>query len=106
MLDLPFLFLWMRQRIIYYRGRSYMHLSADGKLTAAKEYIPRSSPMSPRLPTDKTLGKANKSALKQLENEAIKFIRQIVADHPQRLLIVSFRWGKDSAVVSFLVRKA
>ena len=62
--------------------------------------------MPARLPTDETLRTANESALRELENEAIKFIQQVVADYPRRLPIVSFSGGKDSAVVSFLVRKA
>lgn len=106
LLDLPLPLLWMRQRIIYYDGHPYMHLSGDGKLSTVKKYELRSSPMPARLPTDETLRTANESALRELENEAIRFIQQVVADYPQRLPIVSFSGGKDSAVVSFLVRKA
>jgi len=52
------------------------------------------------------LSKANADTLAKLENEAIQFIRQAVADHPSRLPVVSFSGGKDSTLVSHLVRKA
>ena len=106
LLDLPLALLWIRQRIIYYNGYPYMHLSGDGKLSTGKKYKVRSSLVPARLPTVDTLRRANNSALKEPEKEAIEFIQQVVAEHPQRLPVVSFSGGKDSAVVSFLVRKA
>lgn len=97
--------LWMRQKTIWYNGKHFLRLSADGKPTIVKEYnenwdIPINKP------TEETLYKANKSTLDVLENEAISFIQTIVNEHPIRKPVVSFSGGKDSTVVSHLIRRA
>jgi len=97
--------LWMRQKTIWFNGKHFLRLSADGKPTIVKGYnenwdIPINKP------TEETLYKANKSTLDVLENEAISFIQTIVNEHPIRKPVVSFSGGKDSTVVSHIVRRA
>jgi len=106
LLELPLPFLWMRQRTIYYHGRRYAHLAADGKPILVKSYDSKTPPLPDPLPTTTTLLEANRAALAALEDEAIAFIRQVAAEHPRRLPVVSFSGGKDSVVVSHLVRRA
>ena len=48
----------------------------------------------------------NRSHLEELEHEAIDFIRQAHERFPEHLCLVSFSGGKDSTVVSDLVRRA
>lgn len=48
----------------------------------------------------------NRAHLNQLEDEAFKFIRRVAQRYHRRLLMVSFSGGKDSTVVSDLVRRA
>lgn len=102
-LELPLL--WMRQKTIWHNGRRLARFSADGRPSIVKRYdrVPASLERTPGV---ETLCKANQAALKKMEDEAVKFIQEMVARHPQMLPIVSFSGGKDSAVVSCLVRKA
>lgn len=97
--------LWMRLKTIWYNGKRFLRLSADGKPKIIKEYntdwdIPINKP------TEETLYKANKSTLENLENEAISFIQKIINEYPIRKPVVSFSGGKDSTVVSHLIRRA
>lgn len=97
--------LWMRYKTIWFNGKRLLRFSANGKPTAIKEYFNRDS--SPKhCITPKILYQANKSALDELEKEAISFIKEIIKSYPERKPIVSFSGGKDSTVVSSLVRKA
>lgn len=106
LLELPLPLLWIRQRTIYYHGRRYARLAANGKPTLVKSYNSKIPPLPDPLPITNTLLEANRSALTALEDEAIAFIRQVTTEHPSRLPVVSFSGGKDSVVVSHLVRKA
>ena len=97
--------LWMRYKTIWFNGERLLRLSTDGKPRIVKEYsydeyIPEGNP------TSESLYRANKSTLDELEQEAISFIQQTVEKYSKRLPVVSFSGGKDSIVVSHLVRKA
>jgi len=97
--------LWMRHKTIWFNGERLIRLSANGKPMIIKEYIYKI--ISPRdSVTSEALYKANKSTLDQLEKEAISFIKEIIKSYPRRKPVVSFSGGKDSTVVSYLVRKA
>lgn len=49
---------------------------------------------------------ANRGHLERLEHEAVDFIRSVVEESPHHKRVVAFSGGKDSTVVSYLVRKA
>jgi len=84
-----------------------MRLSADGKLQLVKRYSSaRESSLPDIKPTTEVLGRANAETLQKLEDEAVTFIQDVIEAHPQRLPVVSFSGGKDSTVVSHLVRQA
>ena len=98
--------LWMRRKTIWYNGRRYLTLSADGHPSVTKRFmvpLPNGS-VSP--PTPEVLLKANASTLRDIETEAIHFIKQTTVELAGWTPVVSFSGGKDSAVVSTLVRKA
>jgi len=99
--------LWMRYKTIWFNGERLMRLSADGKPRIIKEYHNERGSQHPRYRiTPEVLWMANKSTLDSLENEAIYFIRQVTGAYLERKPVVSFSGGKDSTVVSYLVRKA
>jgi phosphoadenosine phosphosulfate reductase len=105
LLDLPLSLLWMRNKTLYYKGKHHIRLSVDDRLVLAREYNNQDESVV-NLPSNKILIKANKSSLRYLEREAIDFIRNTASELNTRIPIVSFSGGKDSAVVSHLVRKA
>lgn len=97
--------LWMRYKTIWFNGERLLRLSANGKPTIIKEYLYKI--ISHREPvTSEALYKANKSTLDQLEKEAMSFIKEIIKAYPGKRPVVSFSGGKDSNVVSYLVREA
>jgi phosphoadenosine phosphosulfate reductase len=99
--------LWMRHKTIWFNGERLFRLSANGKPTIIKEYAYRDNLNSlGHNITPEILYKANKSTLDELEKEAILFISEIVKSYPKRETVVSFSGGKDSTVISYLVRKA
>lgn len=99
--------LWMRHRTIWFNGRRFLRLSTDGKPTVTRDYGTIGySPSQDRRTMRQRLLQANKSALDELEQEAIAFVRQVVESYPERKPVVSFSGGKDSAVTSYIVRKA
>lgn len=99
--------LWMRYRTIWFRGKRFLRLSANGKPRILKEFsVNYNKVFSPDQISSKLLYRSNKSTLDRLEQNAISFIKQIVKKYPWRKPIVSFSGGKDSTVVSYLVRKA
>ncbi|MEW6003487.1 MAG: phosphoadenosine phosphosulfate reductase family protein [Nitrospirota bacterium] len=96
--------LWMRHKTIWFNGRRLFRLSANGKPTIIKEYPHRDN--LTKYVTQKTLYKANKTRIDELEKKAISFIKEIIKSYPERKPVVSFSGGKDSTVVSYLIRKA
>ena len=97
--------LWMRYKTIWFNGKRLLRLSANGKPTIINEY-PYTDSSPKHCVTPEILYKANKSTLDELEKVAISFIMEIIKSYPGRKPVVSFSGGKDSAVVSYLVRKA
>jgi len=67
---------------------------------AAQDARRRRSPLMRRLVA------ANYPRLRELEHQACVFIQEAVSVYPDRTLVVSFSGGKDSTVVSHLVRTA
>jgi phosphoadenosine phosphosulfate reductase len=98
--------LWMRYKSIWFNGKRLLRLSANGKPTIIKEYFHRDLTNTNQYVTQKTLYKANKTTLDGLEKKAISFIKEIIKSFPGRKPVVSFSGGKDSTVISYLVRKA
>ena len=97
--------LWMRYKTIWFNGKRLLRVSANGKPTIIDEYTYRYD--SPKhCVTPEILYKANKSTLDELEKESISFIKEIIKSYPRKKPVVSFSGGKDSTVVSYLVRKA
>lgn len=97
--------LWMRYKTIWYNGERLFRLSADGKPKVTKEYPFKNSPPRKK-PTIQILKKANYSTLIKKEKRAIVFICRVMKNYPKKLPIISFSGGKDSSVVSNLVRRA
>jgi len=106
LLELPLPFLWIRQKTIFYYGRHYIRLHANGKPGLLRRYDPKIPSTLDTIPTSEILQKANKSSLEKLEQNAVDFITQRMREYPGYLPIVSFSGGKDSMLVSYLVRKA
>lgn len=99
--------LWIRHKTIWFNGKRLMRLSANGKPIIIKEYPSDNNLTCPACPViPEVLYKANKSTLDELEKEALSFVKEITQIYPERKTLVSFSGGKDSAVVSYLVRKA
>jgi len=99
--------LWMRHRTVWFNGYRFVRLSATGKPKVAKVYrLPRNFTLPKRTPSWRTVWLANKTKMQDVITEAKQFVRQIVKQHSERLPVVSFSGGKDSAVVSALVRRA
>ena len=98
---------WMRYKTIWHNGERLIRFSAKGTFEIVKVYknIEVAS-QSCTLVSPDILYKANKSSLDTLENEAISFIKKTTRQYKGRIPIVSFSGGKDSLVVSSLVRKA
>jgi len=77
--------LWLRLKTMWFNGRRYLRLFAGGRPSIVKRYHCRQHESLPNpRPTMEVLSKANADTLAKLENEAIQFIRQAVADHPSR----------------------
>jgi len=98
--------LWMRYKTVWFNGRKLFRLSANGKPIIIREYLYRNNSTNNKYITRQTLYKANKSTINELEKKAISFIKETIESFPKRKPVVSFSGGKDSAVVSYLVRKA
>ena len=99
--------LWMRNKTIWFQGKKLIRVSSNGKPVIAKEYLtPPWGSYSGNNVTSETLHRANQSALRELEEQAVCFVQEIVRMHPKRKPVVSFSGGKDSIVVSYIVRKA
>lgn len=99
--------LWMRYKTVWWNGRHLLRLSADGKPKIIKNYHNTKTFNFHKKPVNKNiLHKANKTTIARLEKEAVVFIREIVKKYPNRKPVVSFSGGKDSTVVSHLVRKS
>lgn len=99
--------LWMRHKTIWFNGKRLFRLSANGNLKIVKDYSSKYNLVhSTNYITPNILYKANKSTLDNLEEKAILFIKETIKSSPNRRPIVSFSGGKDSTVVSYLVRKA
>jgi phosphoadenosine phosphosulfate reductase len=97
--------LWMRYKTIWSNGKRLFRISANGKPTILKKY-PCNLNNTNQYVTQKTLYKANKTTIDEFEKNAISFIKEIIKSFPERKPVVSFSGGKDSTVVSYLVRKA
>lgn len=54
----------------------------------------------------KRMEKCNSEILREKERASIEFIKEASEQHPEKCKVVSFGGGKDSAVVSLLVKKA
>ena len=99
--------LWIRYKTIWFNGEKLFRLSANGKPTIIKEYSNRDNLTNiNQYVTQRILYKANKATLDKLEKKAISFIKEIIKSFSERKPVVSFSGGKDSTVVSYLVRKA
>jgi len=99
--------LWMRHKTIWFNGRRLMRVSAQGKPTVVREYLSKRSGTKPNLhASPEILYRANRSVLDELEEEATSLVRDVAERYAGRKSVVSFSGGKDSLVVSYLVRKA
>lgn len=99
--------LWMRYKTIWFNGERFLRLSANGKPSILKEFSRRDNLINTNKHiTAEILYKANRSTIDKLEKNAIAFIKEIVKSFSEKKPIVSFSGGKDSTVVSYLVRKA
>lgn len=101
------LLLWMRQRTLWYDGRRYLRFSGDNKPQIRSRYDMGGaySGNGKRNYIEK-LFRANELTLDKLQAEAIEFIKRATKQFANDVPLVSFSGGKDSVVVSHLVRKA
>ena len=100
--------LWMRRGTIWFNGGRLLHLSSDREPSLYKRYeLSRLAIQTPkRIPSAHTYLSANRSALEKSVCESLGFIQSAVEQFRTRPVVVSFSGGKDSTVVSHLVRRA
>ena len=99
--------LWMNHRTLWYNGQRYLRLTGNGKPQIQVRYSAATSPQENNLDiTAEVIATANRVTLHKLEDDAINFINETTLQFSQCLPVVSFSGGKDSVVVSHLVRKA
>lgn len=108
MTNLPLELLGMRHKTIYFCGQPYLKLNAKGDLETKYPAFedPESAPQPVQLPSLNTTIQANATAIASLQEDSVRFIKDIVSKYPGKKPVVSFSGGKDSTVVSDLVRKA
>lgn len=101
-------YLWARASDYYVAGRRAASIRfADGQARLLKNpnaVLPREQFDDAEFST--RLLEANRSAIGSLESESIRFIQQIIERNPDYVPVIPFSGGKDSLVVSLLVRKA
>lgn len=109
---LPDLSFWAARRHYFYNGEKVFTCGGltngkpfEIKFNKGKEVLLPKKPLKPETIV-KRLKKANWSSLNKLEYQAIEFIEQSAKAFHGRLPVVSFSGGKDSCVVSHLVRLA
>ncbi len=99
--------LWMNRRTLWFDGERYCRFMGNDKLHVQVRY-----PIHTELhrngldATTEIVAKANSITLRKLEDDAVNFINEAVSQFGQCSPVVSFSGGKDSVVVSHLVRKA
>jgi len=98
--------LWIRHKTVWFNGKKLMHLSSNGKPMIVKEYLLGEETCFSHRITPEIVYRANKNTLDKLEEQAISFVKEIIEEYPKRKPVVSFSGGKDSTVVSYIVRKA
>lgn len=111
-LSLPDLSFWAAKRSYFYNGEKVFSCGGltngkpfEIKLNKGNDVLLPKKPLKPEA-IIKRLKKANWSSLNRLEYQAIEFIEQATKTFYGRLPVVSFSGGKDSCVVSHLVRLA
>ena len=112
--------LWESKHRYFYKGKKVAQVSGfnPNEKLQVKHYnepddarqldfqFVNSSSTHPRGKLIERIERANKSALNKLEYRALTFIRETAEKYSNRTPVVSFSGGKDSALVSYLVRKA
>lgn len=99
--------LWMNHRTLWYNGQRYLKLTGNGKPQIQVRYPVTTDPQkNSQNITAEVILAANRATLCKLEEDAINFINETTSQFSQCLPVVSFSGGKDSVVVSHLVRKA
>lgn len=99
--------LWMRNRILWYKGNRYLKfIGADTLQIATRYTVDLAKSNSNHQNHIQVLKAANLPTLKKLEDDAMKFIYEASSQFRQCVPVVSFSGGKDSVVISYLVRKA
>ena len=108
MTKLPLELLWIQRKTIYFCGHPYLKLNAKGELKKKCPAFedPESVTQPTQLPSLNTMIQANATAIASLKEDSIRFIKDIVSRYPRKKPVVSFSGGKDSTVVSDLVREA
>lgn len=118
-LSLADLSFWTAKRNYFYNGEKIFTVTGitdlpvlrqtGGKSLAIRLYKDNKSLPKRFLKTETIIARlkeANQSSLNRLEYQSIEFIEQAVKTFHGRLPVVSFSGGKDSCVVSHLVRLA
>lgn len=102
---------WTHGTRYYSQGREIARLSYEQTGAAVLQHptgedssFPYEEPLATGFVN--ALIRANRSHIERMEHEAIGFIRGVVQEFPQHKKVVAFSGGKDSMVVSYLVRKA
>jgi len=99
--------LWMNHWTLWHNGQRYLRLTGNGKPQIQVRYSTDTGPQEDSLDIKaEVISAANRVTLRKLEDDAINFINETTSQFSQCLPVVSFSGGKDSVVVSHLVRKA
>jgi len=101
--------LWMRQRTLWYNGHRYLRFSGEGSPKIGTRYVRQTGQHKHKRAYGnyaERIARANSRSLNRLEKDATDFIKQTASQFARCMPVVSFSGGKDSVVVSHLVRKA
>jgi len=104
----PCQLLWVRRGTIWFNGAKLLRLSCGREVAILARYeLSKAAKRVPeRIPSASIYLAANCSMLDTLVSESMDFIRGVTQQFPTRPVVVSFSGGKDSTVVSHLVRRA
>ena len=104
--------LWSAGQRYFYDGKpvaSVSHKESEVRLRVAAADAKGRLPLATGLGRRRLLAKfakANRTHVEKVTDEAASFIRNCMQDHPRHVPVVAFSGGKDSTVVSHLVRQA
>ncbi len=98
--------LFKTQYYLVANGERIIRLSQEsGKLKVSSIQTEFENEENNKEKFNKNMKKANSKVLQNIENETLKFIKEVITHHLNRYQLISFSGGKDSATTAFLVSR-